>query len=722
MAEAIRLELVVVDKTGAALGKAKGNIEGLNRSLGSTRGLAKAAAAALIAFGTGAVVRGVINSIRTFEDLRATLVTIEGSAQAAGLAFDQIKKFTQNTTFQLDEVTNAFITFRNAGLEPTNEFMTNVGNIAAGMGRRLDDVAKAVFNATTGEFEMLKQLGIKVKTEGSKLTVTFKGVTQQIENDGHSIISLIDEIGAKEFAGAIERSSQTLTGAFSNLSDAVAIFANEIGEGGLTSALSQVTRDLTDSVGGAENLARAMGEALGNAILFVRNNIDLLITAFQLLGLLILVKQVAALKVAFAALGVTVGTITTFVRGLTLAMMANPLIAAATVIVGGVILFKDELKGLGETLGIVTKQTEESAPPTISLSALYDDLGQSTSKAGQAYKMMQKAQEQSDASFDKHISKLKDSVTTLGASTDAQKIDLEILTLRRDTIKSMTAEQESEIRGLREKELQLRKLAEAENALPSIARQVGGNIFESPEVTEMKKTIEQLNVLRANDINFEKQYQDSIQIIRQNAARAEADRKKREVEDAVKLIRNGQFTEIDLLGKSNKQKTAIAIGFGKDILNSLAQQNEKAFKIQKALAIAEALIQARSAVVAAYRFGASFGGPIGGAIFAALAAAATAAQISQIRSVQYAGPREKGGPVSGGQSYLVGERGPELFMPNAGGTIVPNSQMGRAVTVNFNIETVDATGFDDLLVERRSTIVGIINEAMNRQGREGITA
>jgi len=48
--------------------------------------------------------------------------------------------------------------------------------------------------------------------------------------------------------------------------------------------------------------------------------------------------------------------------------------------------------------------------------------------------------------------------------------------------------------------------------------------------------------------------------------------------------------------------------------------------------------------------------------------------------------------------------------------------MGNQVTVNFNIETIDATGFDELLIDRRSTIVGVINEAMNRQGREGITA
>ena len=39
----------------------------------------------------------------------------------------------------------------------------------------------------------------------------------------------------------------------------------------------------------------------------------------------------------------------------------------------------------------------------------------------------------------------------------------------------------------------------------------------------------------------------------------------------------------------------------------------------------------------------------------------------------YRGPRAEGGPVSGGSSYLVGERGPELFTPGTSGNITPNN-------------------------------------------------
>ena len=51
--------------------------------------------------------------------------------------------------------------------------------------------------------------------------------------------------------------------------------------------------------------------------------------------------------------------------------------------------------------------------------------------------------------------------------------------------------------------------------------------------------------------------------------------------------------------------------------------------------------------------------------------------------------RAKGGPVMGGSPYIVGERGPELFVPGSSGTIIPNDKMGGGVNVVVN---VDASG------------------------------
>jgi len=53
--------------------------------------------------------------------------------------------------------------------------------------------------------------------------------------------------------------------------------------------------------------------------------------------------------------------------------------------------------------------------------------------------------------------------------------------------------------------------------------------------------------------------------------------------------------------------------------------------------------------------------------------------------------RANGGPVSSGQTYMVGERGPELFVPGRSGTIVPNDKMGGGGGVNV-VVNVDASG------------------------------
>ena len=52
------------------------------------------------------------------------------------------------------------------------------------------------------------------------------------------------------------------------------------------------------------------------------------------------------------------------------------------------------------------------------------------------------------------------------------------------------------------------------------------------------------------------------------------------------------------------------------------------------------------------------------------------------------GGRASGGSVSGGSTYLVGENGPELFTSSSSGTIIPNGQLGNAMsggsTINYN--------------------------------------
>jgi hypothetical protein len=88
--------------------------------------------------------------------------------------------------------------------------------------------------------------------------------------------------------------------------------------------------------------------------------------------------------------------------------------------------------------------------------------------------------------------------------------------------------------------------------------------------------------------------------------------------------------------------------------------------------------------------------------------------------------RADGGAVKGGQPYIVGERGAELFVPNSSGQIITNEntkgmmQKQQPVSVNFSIQATDASGFDELLVSRKNQIVAMISQAMNQKGKVGL--
>jgi phage-related minor tail protein len=64
--------------------------------------------------------------------------------------------------------------------------------------------------------------------------------------------------------------------------------------------------------------------------------------------------------------------------------------------------------------------------------------------------------------------------------------------------------------------------------------------------------------------------------------------------------------------------------------------------------------------------------------------------------------RAMGGPVTGNSAYLVGERGPELFVPRMSGTIIPNHNLqsaGASTNItNYNIQAIDVKSFEQRLL------------------------
>ena len=177
-----------------------------------------------------------------------------------------------------------------------------------------------------------------------------------------------------------------------------------------------------------------------------------------------------------------------------------------------------------------------------------------------------------------------------------------------------------------------------------------------------------------------------------------------EVENLSAAEQAAQVTKID-----NATATA------QSMIHSMKGHNKSWFAASKALSIAETTMSTYKAATQAL---AIMPPPVGMA-FAATITALGMANVARISQQSYQA-REAGGPVTGGTTYLVGERGPELFTPNQSGGITPNNAMQGGGNVNFNIQANDARGFDQLLQARRGMIVNMISKAMNQNGRRGL--
>lgn len=83
-------------------------------------------------------------------------------------------------------------------------------------------------------------------------------------------------------------------------------------------------------------------------------------------------------------------------------------------------------------------------------------------------------------------------------------------------------------------------------------------------------------------------------------------------------------------------------------------------------------------------------------------------------------PRALGGPVSGGSSYLVGEKGPELFVPGSSGNIVPNNGMG-GVNIVVNVDASDSSveGDEGQSAQLGNMLAQAIQSELVRQKRPG---
>ncbi len=251
-----------------------------SRAASMMGGAMKAAGAAMLAIGFAKVVSGIVTTSAKFESLRASLKTVTGSLDGARVAMAQIEKFTATTPFQLDEVANSFIILKRMGIDTTTESLKAFGNIAAANGKSFEQLSEAVADAMTGEFERLKEFGIKVKQENGTFIASMGSTQLSVSNSAEELVNSLKSLGEEggAYASGLADQAATMGGKFSNLQDNLASFAKGIGEGGLNTALKEVLDSFNGLFQGSGQLANQIGAGLGAAILTLVDRFKLIVS------------------------------------------------------------------------------------------------------------------------------------------------------------------------------------------------------------------------------------------------------------------------------------------------------------------------------------------------------------------------------------------------------------------------------------------------------------
>ena len=202
-------------------------------------------------------------------------------------------------------------------------------------------------------------------------------------------------------------------------------------------------------------------------------------------------------------------------------------------------------------------------------------------------------------------------------------------------------------------------------------------------------------------------------------------------EEQKKAIREQLQSQV--IGQAGQLAGQLA-GMAKAAYGEESAAYKAAFLVQQGIAIASAIMSTQVAAAAALAPPPIGLGPIAGVGLAGSIQAMGAVNVGIIAGQTVAGlARANGGQVRGGESYLVGERGPELLTMGTSGRIATNENLKRAVNsdegssktqnvnVNFNIMANDTKGFDALLNSRRGQIVSMVNRAVNNSGKAKLT-
>ena len=692
---------------------------GIKRVQGGFGNLTSVIAGAAAAFGGFQVAKGFLNTAKSIENLKFQLAALTGSTTEAAKAMDILVDFAGGVPFQLEQIQRAAPSLLAVAksTDELNELLAITGDIAAASGIDFETTAlqlQRTFSAGIGAADLFRDRAVK------SMLGFQEGVQYSAEESKNLIINGFRD-GTIAIAGSSAKMATTFDGVISMIQDKFMKFQLAVMDAApfesIKAAATLMEQALEKNFGSIEKAGARIGQALVDTtkqvLIGSAKIMDALTPVFEIVkkginGLIKFMNQLPPEMQILGAIGFfLVG------RGVKLILLA-------------VAAFFDQIKGFMDNM---VKKFAEGINDLIAIANKIPGIEMDPIKVG-------------DKEFSSYVDEVnKKFVDFIGEATgEIKEIAFEITGLDPDEmgkyekgirkiinaiddqiVKTKELEKAQEGTGAgptskappvdKKLEAQLKKQQEA---LQKQLKQLDESLMTETEREnfEYNKKLAILDEYYKGRTQFDTEYmklRERLETKHQQALKRIQDN---EYKEQLDLFKSGQFAQLDLGSFTQDQLKKFTIDTGKEVLGALAQQNKKAFQIAKAFNIAMAIMNTAQGVTRALTLPFPFNLAIAGLI-----GAAGAVQIAAIASQQYQG-KKAGGLVQKGTPYIVGESGPEMFMPNQSGTIIPNRNLdgNKNVNVTFNINALDARGVDELIVERKGLITNIIREAANQRG------
>jgi len=653
----VNIDIIAKDKSKQALNRVRGNLDGVKKSVFNLRN-------AFIGLGAGLVIKNIIGVGKEIEGLQVRLKFLFGSMEEGNKAFDNMAKFASKVPFSLQQIQqgagNLAVVSKNA--TELAKILEITGNVAAVTGLDFQTTASQIQRSFAGGIasaDIFREKGVR----------SLLGFKEGAKTSVKDTIKAFEETFGKggRFGSATDELAKTFEGTLSMIGDSIFNFKRILLKEGFFPELKKQFGDLDAFIKNEQEVldefARQIGmtlaksvQTLADAMKFLHKNFDAVVTTAKIFIALYLANL-------FKNVAGSIGLMTVAMLKFNTATKKNIALFIVGGLISGYVLLSEELKKL---LGLKEEELKWVEKSSYAWNKLREKVAFNTEEL-KNYK---------DQLFD-NIQSFKEHKKSIEAAHNQDTVNEFYQNLFRN-VTSFVSQKRSMMKSVTD--------------------------YDKKQLDEQLKNIQ----------DFEAQKLTSSQAHHTKALTNTQDFLDQQ-DRAYHSYNQRQIFLANQTADLKKQANEEIFTNTKGTLMALSGLSRGAFEAYKKFQIAEATINAIMAASTAFKTYAA--NPWMAYAVAASAMVKGMAMVAQIKSTSY---REQGGAVQKDKPYIVGEAGREMFVPNQSGNIVPNDQLGRAVNVNFNINTVDARGFNELLTNSRATIVGMINSAVNETGRQAI--